>query len=582
MSLTKIHNRLIEGAVVNVQDFGAVGDGTTDDTAAIQAAFTEGSGKRVYVPKSSGSYVISSTLNLPESTELFFERGARIQPSSSFTVGTYCLNVGKDCSIENCYITDIAYERKTIHGIRAIEGSPVAQGLTLRRCVFTRLNIAVYLRGHNNKIEDISAFTNVIAIYIGSSPTETEPGGTSGSAAISGGRINDNYYGVYQSVQGIDSYIFGVIFEYNRRHVYTLGNTHITSSYMKDAASIDFDGTGKVYSQGTDTASLGTGTPRLDDMGDVWDNSYSGTDISFGNNSTIAYLSNMRFFNAQRNISPRDRTSLLGSGAYTLSNCHMEMNTEFSGVGQFAIAHSPFTIKGSVITPESTRKYNYISNGLFTNSGALTSDYINGTFLVDSTRKNPWGGECLQIFRSGIKMRFKVPNWESGKKYLLFCFKGAVLSGTGQSSGVYWVNTDMANYTPPQITTNKESVNNAVCVNGVKHSDFETIGVTSFVVTLDSDEGEIHITNSLTATTGNEELYGVVLTDLDDANIDDMTQAPIGWFYNSELLPYVKKSFSITNVSSDVSYDADSTTTAELADVLGTLIEDLQNKKIID
>lgn len=582
MALTKVHSRLIDGYHVNIQDFGAVGDGSTDDTAAIQAAFTAGAGKKILVPQGSGSYIISSTLNLAQATELFFEKGASLQPSASFATGTYCLNVGKDCTIENCYITDIAEERLSIHGIRAVEGSPVAQGLTLRRCSFTRLNIAVYLRGHNNKIEDISAFTNQIGIYIGSSPTETEPGGTSGSASISGGRLNDNYYGVYQSVNGIDSYLFGVVFEYNRRHIFTLGNTHITSCYMKDAASIDIDGSGKVYMQGTDTTSLGTGTARLDNLGDGWDNSYSGSDFSYAIGTDTAYYSNMRFFNAQRNISPRDRTALLGSGTYTLLNCHMEMNTEFSGVGQFAVADSPFTIKGSVIAPESTRKYNYISNGLFTNSSALTSDYINGTFAVDTARKNPWGGNCLKIYRSGIKLRFKVPNWEANKKYLLMVFKGSIVSGTGQASGVYWVDTDMANYTTPQITTNKEAVNNAVCVNGVKHSDRETIGVSSFVVTLDAAEGEINIFNTLTATTGNEELYGVVLTDLENVDVDDMTHVPIGWFENYNLLPYTKKSFSITNVTSDVSYDANSTTLDEIADVLGTVIENLQDKNILD
>jgi len=38
MSLTKVSFSMIEDAPANVQDFGAVGDGTTNDAAAIQAA----------------------------------------------------------------------------------------------------------------------------------------------------------------------------------------------------------------------------------------------------------------------------------------------------------------------------------------------------------------------------------------------------------------------------------------------------------------------------------------------------------------------------------------------------------------
>lgn len=54
------------GDVVNVRDFGAVGDGVTDDTAAIQVAI-EKSGC-IYFPK--GTYIISETLRIPSNTVL--------------------------------------------------------------------------------------------------------------------------------------------------------------------------------------------------------------------------------------------------------------------------------------------------------------------------------------------------------------------------------------------------------------------------------------------------------------------------------------------------------------------------------
>lgn len=51
-----------ERDIVSVKDFGAVGDGVTDDTAAIQAAFATGK-KVIYMP--AGVYKITSTITVP-------------------------------------------------------------------------------------------------------------------------------------------------------------------------------------------------------------------------------------------------------------------------------------------------------------------------------------------------------------------------------------------------------------------------------------------------------------------------------------------------------------------------------------
>lgn len=55
------------GDVVSVKDYGATGDGVTDDTTAIQAAIASGH-KTIYFPI--GTYLLSSAISLPSTTNL--------------------------------------------------------------------------------------------------------------------------------------------------------------------------------------------------------------------------------------------------------------------------------------------------------------------------------------------------------------------------------------------------------------------------------------------------------------------------------------------------------------------------------
>lgn len=67
MSLTKVSYSMITGAVFNVLDYGAKGDGVTDDTAAIEsainAAFAEGHGT-VWFPTTTDDYIVTSPIKL--------------------------------------------------------------------------------------------------------------------------------------------------------------------------------------------------------------------------------------------------------------------------------------------------------------------------------------------------------------------------------------------------------------------------------------------------------------------------------------------------------------------------------------
>lgn len=70
MSLTKVSYSMINGAPFNVLDFGAVGDGVADDTAAIQAAVDAANGDYVFFPN--GTYRITDSITrLTSTTETF-------------------------------------------------------------------------------------------------------------------------------------------------------------------------------------------------------------------------------------------------------------------------------------------------------------------------------------------------------------------------------------------------------------------------------------------------------------------------------------------------------------------------------
>lgn len=60
MSLTKVSYAMINGDPVNVLDYGAVGDGIANDTAALQAAAAIG--KPIYLPE--GNYLITASITL--------------------------------------------------------------------------------------------------------------------------------------------------------------------------------------------------------------------------------------------------------------------------------------------------------------------------------------------------------------------------------------------------------------------------------------------------------------------------------------------------------------------------------------
>jgi len=86
---------MIQGALINVLDYGAIGDGVTDDTAAMQAAIaaaTANGQSTLYIP--TGTYIVKQQLNVSQCSVLGEGVYASIIKAGSGFTGTNLMYVG--------------------------------------------------------------------------------------------------------------------------------------------------------------------------------------------------------------------------------------------------------------------------------------------------------------------------------------------------------------------------------------------------------------------------------------------------------------------------------------------------------
>jgi hypothetical protein len=98
-------------SVVNVMTYGAIGNGTTDDTAAIQNALNDGLNKTIYFP--SGIYKTTSTLTVPRYCTIVGDTRQTTLIEPKFNGNCFSLSYGSDT------VTEILIERIGISGTKA-------------------------------------------------------------------------------------------------------------------------------------------------------------------------------------------------------------------------------------------------------------------------------------------------------------------------------------------------------------------------------------------------------------------------------------------------------------------------------
>lgn len=160
MALTKATNRMITGSAANVLDFGAVADGSTDDTSSIQAAINSGA-THIVLPY--GTYKVDGSLSLSDNTYLQGDLGTVIL--ANFTVegtGGYPNTVIDTSNATNIVFENIVFDFGATSGLSASDiqrasGSTMNPGIKLDTCTDVAFRNCEFKNFLTNQDTDIGA-----------------------------------------------------------------------------------------------------------------------------------------------------------------------------------------------------------------------------------------------------------------------------------------------------------------------------------------------------------------------------------------------------------------------------------------
>ena len=250
MALTKVSYSMITGAPVNVKDYGAVGDGTTDDTTAMQAAITAvaTTGQGLYVP--AGTYKITSALTSTGHLNMFGDGDKSIISFSAATISGSGLTVsGSLTQIQNI-------------------SSASAGNLTVAFASAPSLSI-----GDIFCIYSTDLWNSIRAYYYSGEWCECR--GTSGSNAYLSNPLYDSYTAANVTVYKLNSKavsfrdlrFVGGANSQGLVKIQFCDNPYLenVSAYNENYQAIEFDRCYRVYVSNSNIYNKGTGT--LDDYG---------------------------------------------------------------------------------------------------------------------------------------------------------------------------------------------------------------------------------------------------------------------------------------------------------------------------
>lgn len=157
MALTKTHNRMIAGSKINVLDFGAIGDGVSNDTAAVQSAVDNcPSGGTVFFP--TGTYLCNVTTDRIVNIE-----GEGVGSIlKSFSNNEFAFKYDGNYGARTAKSLKFDGNSKNTHGLYVNTGS----SFTMENVLFTNCGLALTFNGTiDTRINQCFFESNYVGVY---------------------------------------------------------------------------------------------------------------------------------------------------------------------------------------------------------------------------------------------------------------------------------------------------------------------------------------------------------------------------------------------------------------------------------
>ena len=362
--------------MISVKDFGATGDGSTDDTTAINNALVAASGNSLYFP--AGTY-ICTTLSVYSNTALIGAgAGATMIKAKSSLGGSAALLTTAATGYSNISLDGITFDGNNLQSRTAeLVGFGIVADVTVKNCVFQNVGyIGLAFGGCTRIVVANNRFYNTGATAVSSEGGPALWMGLNGSTAcydgvIQGNEFHDlNWSGMYPMCNNLS--IVGNIIHTVKEGGIFLNNT---VNYVSISGNTIIGVTKKYIS----SSGIEAGCNYL---------SITGNTISSVDSDCIS-------------ITDTQRTTISGN---TLAECRAD-STSFptaSGIGIISTNSSPnqpqyISISGNDFQSFSVNPYAFVSIGV---SGSGYPNYI-------SIQDNNISGNT---FTSG-----KAISWTSGK-----------------------------------------------------------------------------------------------------------------------------------------------------------------------